>query len=121
MSEQARIIEEMQELVMSILKSGIASVEEGNKLDELETLMLNQKCYKEIDHKEHDYQGEEIASLFFADSYMEAIDKMIEYEITPDDFFGFVEYHYDEDEEDSIEMFTDAFIEDVSKVYKSKQ
>lgn len=119
-SEQARILEEMQALVMGILQSGSATVEEGERLDELEAMMLKQKCYKEIEHPEHDYQGEEIATLFFNDSYMEAIDKMYECKITPDDFFGFVEYHYDEDEEDAIEMFTDRFIEDVNKVYQSK-
>jgi len=120
MSEQARILAEMQALVMGILQSGSATVEQGERLDELEAMMLQQKCYKAIDHPEHDYQGEEIATLFFNDSYMEAIDRMCEYEITPDDFFGFVEYHYDEDEEDAIEMFTDLFITDVNKVYASK-
>jgi hypothetical protein len=118
MSEQAKILAEMQEIIMNILKNGSASVEEGNRIDELEALLHQQKCYKEIDHKEYSYQGEEIAGLFFGDHYMEAIDKMCEYEITPDDFFGFIEYH-DEDEEFS-EMFTDLFIADVSKVYQSK-
>jgi len=120
MSEQARILAEMQELVMGILKSGSATVAEGEKLDELEALMLQQKCYKEIDHTEHDYQGEEIVALFLNDSYMEAIDKMCECEITPEDFFGFVDYHYDEDEEDSIEMFTDVFISNVNQDYQAK-
>lgn len=120
MSEQAKILVEMQEIIMSILKSGSATVEEGNKIDELEALLHKQKCFKEIDHVEHTNQGEEIAGLFFNDSYMDAIDKMCEYEITPEDFFGFVEYHYDEDEEDAIEMFTDVFIADVNKVYQSK-
>ena len=118
MSEQAKILAEMQEIIMTILKNGSASVEEGNRIDELEALLHKQKCYKEIDHVEHDYQGEEIAGLFFSDSYTEAIDKMCEYEITPDDFFGFIEYH-DEDE-DFTEMFTDVFIADVTKAYQSK-
>ena len=118
MSEQAKILAEMQEIIMTILKNGSASVAEGNRIDELEDLLHKQKCYKEIDHAEHDYQGEEIASLFFSDSYTEAIDKMCECEITPDDFFGFIEYH-DEDEE-FTEMFTDEFIADVTKVYQSK-
>ena len=43
---------------------------------------------------------------------------MCECEITPDDFFGFISYH-DEDEE-FTEMFTDAFIADVKKVCESK-
>lgn len=120
MSEQARILAEMQALVMRILQSGAATAEEGEKLDELEALMLKQKCYQEIDHEEHDYLGEEIAALFFNDAYAEAIDKMYANEITPDDFFGFVDYHYDEDEEDAIDIFTDAFIADVHKVYHAK-
>lgn len=120
MSEQARILAEMQALVMRILQSGAATAEEGEKLDELEALMLQQKCYQEIDHEEIDYLGEEIATLFFNDSYEEAIDKMCTNEITPDDFFGFVNYHYDEDEEDAIEIFTDTFIADVEKSYQAK-
>ena len=118
MSEQAKILTELQEIIMDILKSGSASVEQGQRIDELENLLHQQKCYKEIDHDEYDYLGEEIAGLFFNNHYNEAIEKMCEYDITPDDFFGFIEYH-DEDEEFS-EMFTDLFIADVSKVYQSK-
>lgn len=118
MSEQAKILAEMQEIIMTILKSGSASEAQGNRIDELEALLHEQKCYKEIDHAEYDYLGEEIAGLFFTNHYMEAIEKMCEYEITPDDFFGFIEYH-DEDEE-FTEMFTGVFIEDVTKDYQSK-
>ena len=118
MSEQAKILAEMQEIIMNILKSGSASAEQGHRIDELEDLLHQQKCYKEIDHKEYSYQGEEIAGLFFDDHYMEAIDKMCECEITPDDFFGFIEYH--DEEEEFTEMFTDAFIADVTKDYQSK-
>jgi hypothetical protein len=118
MSEQAKILAEMQEIIMTILKNGTASVAEGDRIAELEELLYQQKCYKEIDHAEYDYQGEEIAGLFLNDHYMEAIDKMCECKITPDDFFGFIEYH-DEDEE-FTEMFTDAFIAEVTKDYQSK-
>jgi len=118
MSEQAKILAEMQEIIMTILKNGSASEAEGHRIDELEDLLHKQKCYKEIDHAEYEYQGEEIAGLFFANHYMEAIDKMCECKITPDDFFGFIEYH-DEDEEFS-DMFTDAFIADATKAYDSK-
>jgi hypothetical protein len=118
MSEQAKILAEMQEIIMTILKNGTASEAQGNRITELEDLLHQQKCYKEIDHAEYDYQGEEIAGLFFSDHYMEAIEKMCECEITPEDFFGFIEYH-DEDEE-FTEMFTDEFIADVTKVYQSK-
>ena len=114
MSEQAKILAEMQEIIMNILKNGTASVEQGNRIDELEALLYKQKCYQEIDHEEYDYLGEEIAGLFATDHYMEAIDKMCENKITPDDFFGFINYH-DEDEE-----FTGEFIADVTKVYNSK-
>lgn len=120
MSEQARILAELQEVIMNILKTGSASVEEGNKIDELEELLHQQKCFKEIGHSQYANQGEEIATLFFNDAYMEAIEKMCACEITPDDFFGFVDYHYDEDEEEAVEMFTDAFIADVKKNYQSK-
>lgn len=118
MSEQSKILEEMHQLVMNILKTGLASEEEGDRLDELEELMLKQKCYKEIDHTDYAYQGEEIGALFFGNSYTQAIDKMYECGITPEDFFGFAEYHYED--EPLVEMFTPSFIEDVNKVYQSK-
>lgn len=117
MSEQAKILAEMQEIIMAILKNGSASVAEGQRIDELEALLHEQKCYKEIDHEEYEYQGEEIAGLFLNDRYMEAIDKMCACQITPEDFFGFIKYH-DEDEE-FTEMFTDIFIADVTKAYQS--
>jgi hypothetical protein len=122
MSEQARIIAEMHQLIMGILKNGSATVEEADKMDELEALLFEQNCFKEIEHSDHANQGEEIASLFFNDKYMEAINKMCEYEITPADFFGFIEYHYDDEHEDEdlIEMFTGAFITEVNKDYQSK-
>lgn len=122
MSEQARIIAEIHEIVMSILKSGSVSEAEGDKIDGLEDLLHKQNCFKEVDDSEHPYQGEKIASLFFAGENAQAIDKMIECEITPDDFFGFVDYHYDDDHdhEDLVEMFTDAFIAGVSEEYQSK-
>lgn len=118
MSEQAKILAEMQEIIMNILSSGSATEEQGQRIDELEDLLHQQKCYKEIDHDEYDYLGEEIAGLFFNDHYMEAIEKMCEYEITPDDFFGFIEYH-DEDEEFS-DLFTNAFIDNVNRDYPTK-
>ncbi len=121
MSEQSKIIAQIHELVMNILKTGAVSEEEGNKIDELEALLHEQKCFKEIDNPEHANQGEEIASLFFNDKYTQAIDKMCACEITPEDFFGFVEYHYDDEHEDEelAEMFTNAFIADVKKSYLS--
>ena len=118
MSEQAKILAELQEIIMRILKSGSASAEQGHRIDELEALLHQQKCYKEIDHKEYSYQGEEIAGLFFGNHHMEAIDKMCECAITPDDFFGFIEYH--DEEEEFTEMFTDVFIAEVNKDYRSK-
>jgi hypothetical protein len=118
MSEQAKILAELQEIIMRVISSGSASETDANRIDELEELLHQQKCYKEIDHDEYTYQGEEIAGLLSTDQTMEAIDKMCEYEITPDEFFGFIEYH-DEDEE-FTEMFTDTFIVEVSKVYQSK-
>lgn len=118
MSEQAKILAEMQEIIMDILKSGSASEAQGHRIDELEALLHQQKCYEEIDHKEYSYLGEEIAGLFFNDHYKEAINKMCESEITPDDFFGFIEYH-DEDGEFS-DLFTHAFIDNVNRDYLKK-
>lgn len=121
MSEQAKILAQMQEIVMSILKSGTVSEAEGAKIDELEALLHNQKCYEETDHSEHSYLGEEIASLFFGDKYTQAIDKLCESEITPNDFFGFAEYHYDDAEDEHlVEMFTNAFMEGVNEAYEAK-
>ena len=118
MSEQAKILAELQEIIMSILKSGAASVEQSDRIEVLEALLLQQKCYIEIEHAEYDYLGEEIAGLLAADKSQEAIEKMCAFDITADDFFNFIEYH-DEDEEYS-EIFTPAFIEEVKKTYQIK-
>ena len=118
MSEQSKILAEMQELVMDILKTGIASEAQGDKLDELEELMLEQKCYQESSHADYDYLGEEIAALLFNNSNREAIEKMYEYEITPEDFFGFAEYHFED--EPLVNMFTNTFIGEVDKAYRLK-
>ncbi|MDP2076632.1 MAG: hypothetical protein Q8J85_01170 [Sulfuricurvum sp.] len=122
MSDQARILAEINAIIMNILKTGSASVEEADKIDELEGLLQQQKCFKEIGDGAHANQGEEIATLFFTDRYMEAINKMCECEISPDDFFAFVDYHYDEDHEDEalVEMFTNAFVADVNNAYRLK-
>ena len=118
MSDQAKILTELHEIIANILKSGTASVEEGTRIEELETLLLQQKCYKEIDHKEYTYQGEEIAGLLSTGHTMEAIEKMCTWEITPDDFFGFIQYH-DEDEE-FINVFTSEFIAKVKQAYQAQ-
>jgi hypothetical protein len=118
MSEQAKILAELQSIIMTILKNGSASVEEGHRIDELEALLHEQKCYQEIDHEAYEYLGEEIAGLFATGHTTEAINKMCENQITPEDFFGFIGYH-DEDEE-YIDLFTDAFIAEVNKDYASK-
>ncbi|MEA1982160.1 MAG: hypothetical protein U9N39_01345 [Campylobacterota bacterium] len=122
MSEQSKILEQMQELIMSILKTGTASVEQGNQLDRLEDTLHKQKCFKTTTSPDHANKGEEIASLFFNDSYTEAIDKLYEYKISPEDFFGFAEYHFDEEEdEESLEMFTDSFKEKVMSSIEVKK
>ena len=118
MSEQAKILEELHEIIMQILGSGSASEEQGKRIDELEALLHQQKCYQEIDHPEHDYLGEEIAALFNKEQYMEAIDKLCQSGITPDDFFGFITYH--DEEEEFTDMFTDAFIQRVKSDYSSR-
>lgn len=122
MSEQTKILTEIHQMVMTILKNGTATVEEADKIDELEALLHQQKCFKEIDNTEYTCQGEEISSLFFNNNFQEAIDKMCECEITPEDFFGFAQYHYDEDHEDEelTQMFTNVFMADVSKAHQLK-
>ena len=118
MSEQAKILAELQEIIMSILTSGAASAEQGQRIDTLEALLHQQKCYKKSDADEYGYQGEEIAGLLLGTQYTEAIDKMCKYEITPEDFFGFIEYH--DEEEEFTEVYTDAVIEKISNLYQSK-
>jgi len=122
MSEQTKILTEIHEMVMTILQNGTATEAEADKIDELEALLHQQKCFKEIGHSEYANQGEEIAKLFFADKYTQAIDKMCECEITPEDFFGFAQYHYDDEHEDEqlAEMFAGAFITGVINDYASK-
>lgn len=118
MSEQSKILEEMQQLVVQILKSGIATEEEGDRLDELEELMLKQKCYSPTQSTQGTNQGEEIAELFFNNDTTGAIKKMLEYEITPEDFFGFAAYHFED--EPRVGIFTESFMADVEKTYKLK-
>ncbi|HIC44947.1 MAG TPA: hypothetical protein EYO73_11930 [Sulfurimonas sp.] len=111
MSEQEKILEALQELIMEILKSGSASAEQGHKLDELEASLFKQKCFKKTSHTEYDIQGEEIAGLFYKGDFTQAIDKLYEYKITSKDFFGFVQYHFDEDDDkELLEKFTDELI-----------
>lgn len=112
MSEQANILAQMQNLVMNILKTGSASQEQGDKIEELEFLLFEQNAFKEIEHQEYSCQGEEIANLFFTGDHERAISKMSECEISAEDFFGFIEYNYDE--EPLTEMFTAKFIEDIN-------
>ena len=122
MSEQAKILAEINKIIMDILKTGSASVEEADRIDELEALLHQEKCFKEIANSEHANRGEEIATLFFKDHYMEAITKMCESEITPDDFFAFVDYYYDDEHEDEelAEMFTNEFVKGVNEAYAVK-
>ena len=115
MSEQAKILQEMQELVMNILKTGSVSEEEGKKIDYLEDLLHEQKCFKELDSEEYDYLGEEIANLFLNDKKIQAVKKLIDYDISPEDFFGFAQYHYEDEEE--IQMFTDIYVAEINRLY----
>lgn len=112
----------MHTLIMKILESGSASEEDADKIEELEELLQEQKCFEKAANTKHEFLGEEIATLFFEAKSAEAIDKMIASDITPEDFFGFVNYHYDDEHEDEelAEMFTDAFIRDIHTTYQSK-
>lgn len=122
MSDQAKILAEINAIIMNILKTGSASVEEADKIDELEALLHQQTCFKELENSEHVNQGEEIATLFFNDRYTQAINKMYECEITPEDFFAFVDYYYDDEHEDEAltEMFTGEFAKGVNEAYAVK-
>ena len=122
MSEQAKILENMYEVIMDILKKGTPSIADSHKIEELEVLLFEQNCFKKSKDEKYDSQGEEIASLFFSSKNAQAVEKMYAYEITPEDFFGFVEYHYDEDhpDEEVTHIFTEAFIKDVTTSFQSK-
>lgn len=120
-SEQARILSEINKIIMSILKTGQASVEEADTIDELEALLHQQPCFRESQSDSYANQGEEIASLFFNNNSTEAINKMCEYTVTPEDFFAFVDYHYDDEHEDEelTQMFTKTFATEVEKAYQA--
>lgn len=121
MSEQAKILEELQALIMEILKSGLASAEQGKKLDALEDVLYKQKSFKSTSNTEYDTKGEEIVALLISDAYTQGIDKLYEYKITASDFFGFVDYHFDEDDdEELLENFTDAFRAKINNDYDLK-
>jgi len=119
MSEQSKIIAQMQALIMDILKTGTTSIEQANQMDALEEALFQQNAFEEIDDPKHSYRGEEIASLFFTNNYEKAIEKMYRHTIIPEDFFGFVHYYYDEDHEDEnlTTMFTNDFIAKVAHDY----
>jgi len=110
MSEQAKILEQMQEIIMKILQSGSASVEEGDRLDELEEELFKQKCFQQSGDNNYANIGEEIATHFFNGEKSLAIEMLHQNKISPEDFFGFAEYHFDED--DSVDMFTQQFVND---------
>lgn len=118
MSEQAKILAEMQTMIMRIIKSGSATPEESDRIDALEASLFQQKSYQEIEHDEYDYIGEEIAALLAANNLSEATEKLCANDITVEDFFDFIEYH-DEDEEYS-ETFTPTFKAEVKKIYQAK-
>lgn len=108
MSEQSQILAQMQEIIMKILKSGEATPEEGARLDALEAKLHEQKCFQESENEAYECKGEEIAYLFFANKYDAALEKMCAYNVTPEDFFGFAEYHFEDEEE--TDMFTQDFV-----------
>ncbi|MDF1876418.1 hypothetical protein JHD47_01130 [Sulfurimonas sp. SAG-AH-194-L11] len=122
MSVQAQLLEKIQELVMKILKNGSVTEEEGVAINTLEDELFKQNSFIASKVKQGSLQGEEIATLFFNDKIEEGISKLIEYEITPEDFFGFIEYHYDEEHPDEalISMFTQAFITEINEKYIQK-
>jgi hypothetical protein len=123
MTEQSKILKDLHELIMEILKTGTATPEQGAKIDKLEATLFKQRCFKKNSSTNHANQGEEIAALFFDKQFDAAIDKMYEYKINTEDFFGFTQYYYDDEHEDETlaeETFTPSFIEEVSKAYEVK-
>jgi len=122
MSEQTKIIAQIQELVIQILKNGSVTEEEGIAINTLEDELFEHNSFKPSELKQGSLQGEEIATLFFDSNIEEGVNKLIEYSITPEDFFGFIEYHYDEEHHDAekIGMFTQAFIVDINEKYRVK-
>jgi len=120
MSEQTKILDEMSSIIMAILKSGSATEGQGKEIDKLEDLLFAQKCFNELQDSKHAIKGEEIASLFFTNKNEEAINKLLQWDISPEDFFGFAEYHYDDEEEPLVEMFTEVFISDINKAHQIK-
>ncbi len=120
MSVQAQLLAQIQELVMKILKNGTVTEEEGLSINSLEDELFKQNSFKASTTKQGSLQGEEIATLFFNNSIDEGTEMLKTYEITPPDFFGFIDYHYDEEHPDEahIGMFTQSFITELDEKYK---
>lgn len=117
MSPQSQILAQMQEIVMNILKTGDLSAEDGEKMDALETQLHQQKCFVPSQKSEFEYVGEEIAALFLSEEFEAGVQKLKELEILPEDFFGFAEYHFED--EDETEMFDADFMQRVNEAYKA--
>ncbi len=122
MSKQAELIQEIQVIVMSILKNGTVTEEEGIAIDRLEEELHKQNAFKKKSEDDVFTQGEEVATHFFNNEFEQGLEKLLEYKITPADFFSFIEYYYDEEhpDEDKIEMFTQGFIQKLNEAYKAK-
>jgi len=122
MTEQSKILKELHSLIMEILKTGTATPEQGASIDRLEATLHKQRCFKTNSSSDHANQGEEIATLFFDEKFEAGIEKMYEYKINPEDFFGFAQYYYDDEHEDEelAEMFDGDFITKVSQAYEAK-
>ncbi|HFU77083.1 MAG TPA: hypothetical protein ENK68_01080 [Epsilonproteobacteria bacterium] len=123
MSEQAKILAQMQTLVMDILRTGSASEEDEKQLDTFEALLEEQICFQPTPEGKYQSIGDEIAHLFFAKSDDEALRKMQAHSIDIEDFFGFAEYFYDEGEaEELVEtIFTPNFKVQMAQRYQEMQ
>lgn len=116
MTQQAQILAQMQEIIMSILKTGDLKPEDGEKMDALEMQLHQQKCFTPSGSSEYEYLGEEIAALFHKNEFDAAMKKLRDSKIEPIDFFGFAEYHFEDDED--TEMFDGAFMRKVDEAYR---
>jgi hypothetical protein len=107
MSEQKKILNQLQDLIMEILKTGIASEEQANKLDAIEEKLHQQHCFQTI---EEGMLGEVITNKLLTKDFDGAISLLRSEKVDVDDYFDFIDYHYEEEEE----------IEDINAALRAK-
>jgi restriction endonuclease S subunit len=96
MSEQKKILNQLQELIMEILKTGIASEEQADKLDALEERLHQEACFQTVPEG---IIGEVITQHLLNGAFDEAIALLKRHNIDAEDYLDFIDYHYEEEEE----------------------